>query len=345
VIAGVISAAFERSEFERIHGIYPEIAYWCMELDDSILCCSVYDFSKGHHLTTDELEEDYMRVKWHYKQLGFKTINTVSIVCTYDCKAAREHTIAEGVCWFIDLNEMRLIIYEDQKVADGPLRDMLETILERVREEAEKIRLSRGRRLKTAPVATITLTLINVIVFIIMEFIGSTTDAYFMYKHGAMYMPAITEGGEYYRLFTAMFLHFGIDHLAGNMMALIFIGDIVEKALGKVKYVLLYILSGILAGACSLLMNVYTDSLAVSAGASGAVFGIIGALIYIVWANRDRLRNLNLSRFVFAVAYMLFTGFTSVGVDNAAHVGGLIAGFILGTSFYRRKSITKESSL
>lgn len=342
MVAREIGEMFRRSDFERVSGAYPEVVYWCRDIRDEILCCAVYDFSKGHHLTREELEEDYEYVKRHFKGLEFKTIAAVSIVCTYDCReAAREYTVSTRACWFVDLNELRLVIYEDQKVADGDLKDVLEKVLDKIKEDSQ----NRGFNiLKRAPVTTM-LVIINVIIFIIMELAGSTTDAYYMYKHGAMYMPAITEGGEYYRLFTAMFLHFGIEHLAGNMMALIFIGDNVEKALGKVKYVLLYILSGVLASACSVLVNIYTDSLAVSAGASGAIFGIIGALVYIVWVNKGRFGSLSWSRLVFAVVYMLFMGFTGSGVDNAAHVGGLIAGLILGTSFYRRKLITKESSL
>ncbi len=341
MVAREIGETFHRSGFEKLVGAYPEVVYWCTKTEGVMFCCGVYDFAKGHHLTKEELEADFEYIKQRLFDSGVEAVGMLSIVCTYDCREARKYTIDKGACWFVDINELRLIIYEDQKVADVALKGVIEKVLDRIREN----RQDKGTNILNRAPATILLALINVIVFIIMELIGSTTDAYFMYKHGAMYMPAITEGGEYYRLFTAMFLHFGIEHLAGNVIALIFIGDIVENALGKVKYVLLYILSGIFASACSVLMNIFTDSFVVSAGASGAIFGIMGALVYIVWVNKGHFGSLSRSRLIFAVLYTLFTGFTSSGVDNAAHVGGLIAGFILGTSFYRRKSITKESSL
>ena len=101
------------------------------------------------------------------------------------------------------------------------------------------------------------MVVINVAVFIILEFLGSTTDTIFMLDHGAMYEPMVTEYGEYYRLFTCMFLHFGVQHLLYNMLLLIFVGDMLERAVGKIGYLVMYLGGGILGNLLSMAVAVY----------------------------------------------------------------------------------------
>ena len=86
---------------------------------------------------------------------------------------------------------------------------------------------------------------LNVLFFLYLEITGSSEDAYFMYTKGAMYAPAVLEDGEYYRLLTAMFMHFGIRHIMNNMLVLFVLGDNLERALGHVKYLIFYLLCGI----------------------------------------------------------------------------------------------------
>lgn len=344
MVAREIGEMFKHSGFERISGAYQEAAYWCRDAENEVICFAVYDFSRGYYLSGDELREDFEGVRRYFVENKEKeaALSVVSIVCTYgsNCCFGEARSIMREAgmvnCMFVDLDEFRLIVYEDQPVAYEGLKDTIEKLLDRIREDGQAEDFNIFKR---APV-TLILVIINVVIFIIMEMAGDTTNVYYMYEHGAMYMPAIIRDGEYYRLFTAMFLHFGVEHLAGNMMALIFIGDNVEKALGKVKYVLLYILTGIFASMSSVFVNVLTDCYAVAAGASGAVFGVIGALVHIKWVDKGRFGGFDRRRLIFAVVYMLFTGFTSSGVDNAAHVGGLAAGLILGIIFCNSSAIT-----
>ena len=116
---------------------------------------------------------------------------------------------------------------------------------------------------------------LNVLVFVFLEMIGSTEDAGFMVKWGAIYLPLVLSKGEYYRLLTAMFLHFGASHLVNNMLVLSVLGERLEMALGHIKYLVFYILSGLLANiisACVQFQHIYKQA-DVSAGASGAIFG------------------------------------------------------------------------
>ena len=83
---------------------------------------------------------------------------------------------------------------------------------------------------------TILLAAVNVIVFLVLSFLGMTEDGEFMLKHGAMYVPYLIQRGEYYRLFSSMFLHFGYDHLVNNMIVLVAMGWNLELDIGKVKF-------------------------------------------------------------------------------------------------------------
>ena len=184
---------------------------------------------------------------------------------------------------------------------------------------------------------TILLIAINIIVFLLLSFQGMTEDAEYMLEHGAMYVPYMMEGNEYYRLFTSMFLHFGIDHLANNMVMLGAIGWNLEYEIGKIKFLIIYFGSGLAGNILSAFGDIMIGEYAVSAGASGAVFGIIGALLYVVIRNRGRIGTISGRGLVLMVVLSLYYGFTSTGVDNLAHIGGLIAGFILGVLLYWKR--------
>ena len=190
---------------------------------------------------------------------------------------------------------------------------------------------------RSRPYVNIALAAVNVLVFLYLEAIGSTEDGVFMVKHGAVFAPFVILGGEYYRLFTAMFLHFGVSHLANNMLVLLVLGEKMERALGHIKYLIFYLASGVAANSISLAVQVRTGQASVSAGASGAIFGVVGGLVYVIAIHHGQLDGLTNRQLGFMVLLTLYHGFTSAGVDNMAHIGGLISGFILGILLYRRK--------
>ena len=192
-------------------------------------------------------------------------------------------------------------------------------------------------RQKPEAICTVALIVINVAVFFILTMFGDTEDAVFMLQHGAMYEPYIIEGHEYYRIFTCLFLHFGITHLLNNMVMLGALGWNLEVEIGKVRFVIIYFASGIIGNIVSLFYDLTLEQPAVSAGASGAIFGLMGALLYVVIANRGRLGRLSGRGMLVMVILSLYFGLTSTGVDNLAHIGGLVSGFLLAVLLYRRK--------
>lgn len=178
-------------------------------------------------------------------------------------------------------------------------------------------------------VVTTTLIGINAVVFIILMVLGKTEDTMFILEHGAMYEPYIIESHEYYRLVTSMFLHFGIDHLINNMVMLGALGWNLELETGKIRFLLIYFISGIGGNICSLLFNQLKGVAVVSAGASGAIFGLMGALVCAAIQRRGYVGRLNRRGLIFMVVLSLYFGLTGSGIDNAAHIGGLVCGFLL----------------
>ena len=196
---------------------------------------------------------------------------------------------------------------------------------------------------KKAP-CTVALIVVNVAVFIFLSFGGMTEDAYYMLQNGAMYLPLLQQG-EYYRLITSIFLHFGFSHLVNNMLMLGVMGWQLELVVGKIKFLIIYFAAGIGGNMLSALVEMRTGDFAVSAGASGAIFGIIGALLYIAVRNHGQIGNVSGQGILVMIALTLYYGFTSSGVDNFAHIGGLAAGFVLAVLLYRKRDTEFRSGI
>ncbi len=195
---------------------------------------------------------------------------------------------------------------------------------------------------KQKPYVTWGIIAVNVLYFLYLDLSGSSEDVMYMLKHGALYVPYVLSG-EYYRLLVSVFMHFGITHLVNNMLVLFVLGDYLEREMGPVRYLILYLLCGIGANLVSVLYHVLMETwfaapaATVSAGASGAVFGVAGGLLAVAIVNRGRLKELNAKQIGLMVILSLYLGFRSAETDNLAHVAGVVIGFILGMLIYRRR--------
>jgi rhomboid protease GluP len=175
--------------------------------------------------------------------------------------------------------------------------------------------------------------LINIIIFAGLE-IGTYQEE--AVEWGSLFWYAIDYNKEYYRLFTSMFLHGNVEQLLYNMLILGVIGNTLEKTIGKVKYLFIYILSGIVAALVSMRYNMERELFIQSIGASGAIFGIIGALLLVILLSKGRVDKLGKWQMLLFATLSLYGGFTSQGIDNVAQIGGLIAGVILALILYRK---------
>jgi rhomboid protease GluP len=172
---------------------------------------------------------------------------------------------------------------------------------------------------------------INILVFILMVISGVNfflPDSESMIRWGANFRP-VTLAGEFWRLITCCFLHIGIFHLLMNMYALIYIGVLLEPHLGRTRFLACYLLSGLTASIASLWWHDFT----ISAGASGAIFGLYGVFLAMLTTDlieKSSRKALMLSVGIF-VGYNIINGFKpNSGIDNAAHLGGLLGGLIIG---------------
>ncbi|WP_210758605.1 rhomboid family intramembrane serine protease [Croceimicrobium hydrocarbonivorans] len=174
---------------------------------------------------------------------------------------------------------------------------------------------------------------VNILIFILMAMSGVNIlmpDNESLLLWGANFRP-VTLDGEWWRLISSCFLHIGLLHLLMNMYALLYIGVLLEPYLGKARFLSAYLLSGLAGSTASL----YWNELTISAGASGAIFGMYGVFLAMLTTNliEKSTRKTMLSSIVIFVGYNLMYGLKG-GIDNAAHIGGLLSGLLIGYAFY-----------
>jgi membrane associated rhomboid family serine protease len=185
---------------------------------------------------------------------------------------------------------------------------------------------------------TVTLIALNVIAFAILALqqqsllMNSGADVIAILNAGANLNP-FTLGGQPWRLFTCMFLHFGIIHLLVNMYAMWGLGTALEPGIGSVRFTIVYFICGVVASIASLLFNVYS----ISAGASGAIFGLygyrLGAELIGSFDDREKLKNVVINFVIFIVINTVIAG--QVNVDMSGHIGGAVAGLIVAACHFK----------
>jgi membrane associated rhomboid family serine protease len=185
----------------------------------------------------------------------------------------------------------------------------------------QTVRRSTGEG--TGAIVTRVLVAVNVSVYLLQLGGGAGLNANsgWIFDHGALYGPLVANG-DWWRLITAAFLHYGPIHLGLNMLALWWFGEVVERSLGRGRFLLLYLASGLAGSAGALL----ADPTAVTVGASGAVFGMLGALLILEWQATGSFTGQAMT----LIALNLVFSFAVSGISWGGHIGGLIGG-ILGT--------------
>lgn len=302
----------------------------------------------GMEFNTEQYENIQRQLYRNYSERGFTSIHIQTVICTRYVEAVRRFQPGDQNEWIIDMKNNRLIIYENNNHDFMGIQNDIEDILlsQQISDEEAPVPypVDNSHRYPDSRLFWVRyfakyntfLVIVNIVVFLFVQRNDYYLRANPIIDAGALYWPAVWYEHNYYRLLTYMFLHGGIQHLANNMIVLLIIGDNVERAAGKWRYLIIYFGSGVIAGIASMGYNMVNHTNAISIGASGAIFGVVGAMAYIVVVNKGRLEDISTRQIILFVVFSLYGGLTSQGVDNAAHIGGLVAGIVLAAILYRK---------
>lgn len=329
----------QRIGYQVIPSNLPEFTIYYQLEYNYVNVIHIVEDRQGLSLKQEQLEHIKEKISELFLQKGYKDSHILSIILSDDVDKVREITINDTFCWILLPVDRRLVIYENHAADFYGLKEKLEDWLVQAGQDdytvsgkkkiKEKVSYSY---LKEKSYITILITFINAIIFLICTFTGDL-----LYNIGELNVIRVFQDGEYYRIFTCMFLHGDINHLFSNMIIFFFLGEIVEESIGHIKYLFLYFTAGIGGGLLSMGYSFYLGTFINSIGASGAIFGVTGALLWLVIVHKGRLESITLGKILFLIVYSLYSGFTSTNVDNAAHIGGLITGLLFTIVFYRNR--------
>lgn len=314
-----------------LHGINDEI--WLENLDSDYKLIRIV----SHYIHNEEqLNFDRFKLKRIIQNLKKKTFSlTMPVISIYT-------SLGEDVKLPTDENNiLSLFISKVSEIKNDNLLEVFPDIVEKTKHDEKGIDLfvkisddinkesfSKSKRVEKIfsmknPFITYSIILICIVLFVAMYIFGAgSTSIKTLIDFGANAV-AYTKAGEYFRLFTTIFLHAGIIHLICNMYSLYVLGPQIESFYGKLKYLIIFILSGISG---SLLSTAFAGSNTLSVGASGAIFGLLGAILYFGYHYRVYLGNVLKSQIIPLIVINLAIGFFLTGIDNFAHIGGLIGG-------------------
>ncbi len=281
----------------------------------------------------EQLESDIYKLKNVIHQIKRKTLsftmNALNILLDVneDVRVDSDKTIKNVYLKNIDETKNTLIAelfpgIEDKLLIDQAGIELIFNVTQDINAKTEKNnRIYEAIFKNKKIVVTYVLIAICAIMYLISLLAGGT-DALTLYKLGAV-APTAIKSGEIWRLLTGTFLHGGLIHLLVNMYSLFIIGTQLETYLGKGKFLTVYLVSAISG---SLMSSLFTN--AISVGASGAIFGLLGSLLYFGYHFRLYLGTVLKTQIIPLIILNLFIGFTLPGIDNAAHIGGLIGGLL-----------------
>lgn len=329
--------------YQRLDSNTPGVYLYYRTEGQDLYIVSVVPAINGDEITQIQYQNLLDQVKDYFRKSYPYNIQLLSLVFTrYPYRAKYIFaTAVQDSHWIIDLSTNRLMIYESQAYDFGGLKKVIEQLLE---EDVPQALPDKPSTLSPFTWMNMLLIIINIIAYIIVHFTNMFGGAQEAFYKGANSWYYVIEDKQYYRLLTSMFMHADPSHLLNNMFVMLFIGASLERAAGKLRYIFIYFGTGILAGLTSIGYNMWKENGAfvwgdsvMAIGASGAIFGLVGALFYIVLINRGRLKEISTRQIVIFVALSLYSGVANAQIDQAAHVGGFLSGVILALLIYRRK--------
>lgn len=317
MISEQIEHLFYENGYSRTPSNLQEYTFHWRKENQGITVIFVIDYRQGIYISEDQYVHMKERVIEFFRARQERNIHMLSLILSADTEKAKKLCVSDSFCWMVDTSINRLIIHENQVEDFYGWKDILEEFLVQPPQHTE-----RREPITKMPLVNICIVVMNVIVFLICTFTGEL-----LYNKGAFGVKYIMVDKAYYRMFTSMFLHADIRHLFSNMVVLYYVGEIVEKKIGHIPYAIIYLLSGIAGDIFSMGYELLTEDYYSSVGASGAVFGVEGALLLLILLHHGKMEYVTVGRLAFAITFSLYCGFTSSYVNNAAHIGGVLMGF------------------
>ncbi len=311
-----------------IHGLNDEI--WLENLDCDYKIIRIV----SHHIhNKEQLDFDKFKLGKIVKQVKKKTFS-------FKVKVLSIYTDIENENFLTDDD---VFICKEEDISNSKLTNVFPNIVNKTKHDENGIEYfikmsnninakneAKGKEAEKIfsykkPIITYGIMALCIVLFMAMYLFGKgSSDIYTLLSFGAN-LDLLVKDGQIYRLFTCIFLHIGIWHLICNMYSLYMIGKEIESLYGKIKYLIIFIGSGI----CGSLLSITFTHNTVSAGASGAIFGLLGSLLYFGYYYRAYLGNSIKRSIIPVIVFNLVIGFMSTGIDNAAHIGGLVGGILL----------------
>ncbi|MDK0863099.1 rhomboid family intramembrane serine protease [Clostridium perfringens] len=288
-------------------------------------------------------EEENLKIAEDYLKSLDKpySLHNIILYKSYDRDEKDEDFSIDENCHRVIVDVQKREILKSDRSSE-PLAKILEFLLKK----KEEPKVPWYKKLRCGKVTGILIGL-NILAFLVCLIIAAALGAGFfrniveinpqiLYWMGAKHNKAIMFHGEYYRLVTSMFLHGGIVHLLFNMYALYILGDFIERVYGAKKYLAIYFVSGIVASIFSLYF-----SPVMGVGASGAIFGLLGAALVFAYNEKDRIGKGLVTNIIVIILLNVFIGLSISNIDISAHFGGFLAGAILALFFHNYKIIRK----
>lgn len=319
--------------FEKVASNLPEFSFFFQIENAYVNVLYVIDYRQELYITQDQYMHIREKIQDFFHKKAMYDVHILSLLICADTEKARQLCVNDTFCWLINPIENRLLVYENQVSDFYGMKDILEKFLYDISKDSFNNKDNSryqdkaggdtvtGGRIKM-PWVNVILVLINVILFAVCTFTGDL-----LYNIGTFSVMDLIRKGEWYRIFTSMFLHMDVQHLISNMLILYYIGNVVEKYVGHMPYAIIYVLSGLAGNMLSAGYELFTGNYISSLGASGAIFGVEGALLMLAILNKGKAAEITVGRLAFAISFSLYCGFTSDYVNNMAHIGGVLMGF------------------
>ena len=328
-----ISVFLQREGYFDTVTTLPEFQVHFMPSNGNVEVIILIDYQKEIYLSEEVYNGIRDKFIQSFKEKGFENVHIITLVLCRNLDRMESVFGNDNFCWYINAENNQLCIpkghVEDFYGIKKRLCDFLDNP-EQYGKDSEsdnlalQMKCKEKRILKELPFINVAIVIINILVFILCAF---TQDV--LYNKGAFSILLIQQTKEYYRFLTAVFLHADINHLLSNMVVLYFLGNGLETKIGHLKYAVLYFLSAMGGNLLSAVHERYYGNMFTSVGASGAIFGVIGAVLILVIVQGGRWENITLSRMLLMIAYSLYSGFMSDRVNNAGHIGGFLVGLLV----------------